>query len=71
MFEMLTGRLPFSGATPAASTLQIVQAAAPAPSAVNKSVPAELDAIVGQAMAKEIDQRYRIGGDAGRRAPRA
>ena len=58
MFEMLTGRLPFSGATPAALTLQIVEAAAPAPSAVNNSVPAELDTIVGQAMAKSIDQRF-------------
>ena len=58
MFEMLTGRLPFSGATPAALRLQIVEAAAPAPSAVNKSVPAELDTIVGQAMAKGVDQRF-------------
>src|SRR4029078_5870700 len=57
MFEMLTGRLPFSAATPAALTRLIGEQAAPAPSAVNKSVPAELDTIVGQAMAKAVDQR--------------
>ena len=39
MFEMLTGKLPFSGATPAALTLQIVQAQAPVPSSVNRSLP--------------------------------
>ena len=57
MFEMLTGRLPFSAATPAALTRLIGEQAAPAPSAVNKSVPAELDTIVGQAMGKAVDQR--------------
>jgi TolB-like protein len=58
MFEMFTGTLPFTGATPTAVALQIVQAAAPAPSAVNRSLPSELDAIVVRAMAKSLDQRY-------------
>jgi TolB-like protein/tRNA A-37 threonylcarbamoyl transferase component Bud32 len=58
MFEMLTGKLPFTGPTPTALALQIVQAAAPAPSAINRSLPAELDAIVGKAMAKSLEQRY-------------
>ena len=57
MFEMLTGRLPFSGATPAEVAQQIVQSPAPAPSAVNKSVPTQLDAIVGSALARNADQR--------------
>jgi serine/threonine protein kinase len=56
MFEMLTGRLPFGGATPA-EVAQMAQSPAPAPSAVNKSVPAELDAIVGSALARNADQR--------------
>ena len=58
LFEMLTGRLPFTGATSTDLALQIVQAAAPAPSAINKALPPELDAIVGKALAKSLDQRY-------------
>jgi len=58
MFEMLTGKLPFSGATSTALALQIVQAQAPAPSSVNKSLPSELDAIVSKALAKSLDHRY-------------
>jgi TolB-like protein len=58
LFEMLTGRLPFKGATSTALALQIVQAAPPAPSSVNTSVPRELDPIVAKALAKSLDQRY-------------
>lgn len=45
MFEMMTGRLP-----PAA--------AAPAPSTLNRSLPVELDPIVGRALAPDLNQRY-------------
>ena len=58
LFEMLTGRLPFTGATSTALALQIVQAPAPAPSSVNRSLPTELDPIVAKALAKSLDQRY-------------
>ena len=58
MFEMLTGRLPFAGANRPEVALQIVQAQAPLPSSVNKSLPIELDAIVAKALAKSLDQRY-------------
>jgi serine/threonine protein kinase len=58
MFEMLTGKLPFSGPSPAALTQQIVQAEAPVPSSVNRSLPHELDGIVSRALAKSVDQRY-------------
>ena len=58
LFEMLTGRLPFKGATSTALALQIVQAAPPAPSSVNSSVARELDPIVAKALAKNLDQRY-------------
>jgi len=58
LFEMLTGRLPFTGATPAALALQIVQAPVPAPSAVNRSLPPEIDAVVAKALAKSLDGRY-------------
>jgi TolB-like protein/predicted Ser/Thr protein kinase len=58
LFEMLTGRRPFSGATPTAVSLQIVQATAPAPSAVNPALPPEVDAIAGRALAKSLASRY-------------
>ena len=57
LFEMLTGRLPFSGKTSTALALQIVQAAAPVPSVVNPSLPRELDAIVAKTLAKSLDTR--------------
>jgi serine/threonine protein kinase len=58
LFEMLTGRVPFSGATPSALALQIVQATAPEPSSLNKALPRELDSIVAKALAKSLDHRY-------------
>ncbi len=58
LFEMLTGKQPFSGTTSTALALQIVQAPAPAPSSVNTSLPRELDPIVARALAKSLDQRY-------------
>ena len=58
LFEMLTGKLPFTGATATAVSLQIVQAAAPRASTVNRSVPPELDDIVTRCLAKSLDQRY-------------
>jgi len=58
LFEMATGKLPFAGPSANALALQIVQASAPAPSALNKALPPELDVIVNRAVAKSLDQRY-------------
>jgi TolB-like protein len=58
LFEMLTGRLPFTGTTSTALALQIVQTPAPVPSSVNPSVARELDGIVARTLTKSIDQRY-------------
>ena len=58
LFEMLTGKVPFTGTTPSAVALQIIQAPAPAASSLNPAVPAEADAIVARALAKSLDQRY-------------
>jgi TolB-like protein len=54
LFEMLTGRLPFTGtASPA-----LAPQPAPVPSAVDSRLPAELDAIVGKALAQSIERQY-------------
>jgi TolB-like protein len=58
LFEMLTGKLPFTGVTSAALALQIVQAPAPTLSSMNRSLPKELEPILGRALAKSLDQRY-------------
>src|SRR5262249_49623492 len=58
LFEMLTGKLPFTGVTPTAVALQIVQAPAPAPTALNRSLAPEIDVIVGKALTKNLDERY-------------
>jgi serine/threonine-protein kinase len=50
MFEMLAGKLP--PATAAGDAM------GPAPSAVNRALPVELDAIVSRALAKNPDRRY-------------
>jgi serine/threonine protein kinase len=56
LFEMLTGRPPFTA--PDALPLKIVQAPAPAPSSINHDLPLELDPILQRALAKSLDQRY-------------
>jgi serine/threonine protein kinase len=58
LFEMLTGRPPFTGNTAPALALQIAQARPIAPSTVTRTVPPELDAIVARALAKGVDERY-------------
>jgi serine/threonine protein kinase len=50
LFEMLTGRVPFTAT--AAASLPIP------PSTVNRTVPLELDALVTRALARSADERY-------------
>jgi eukaryotic-like serine/threonine-protein kinase len=59
-FEMLTGRLPFSGSTSAELALQIAQAEAPAPTALNPALPREVDGIVARALSKSLERRYEV-----------
>jgi serine/threonine-protein kinase len=55
---MLTGKWPFSATTPSALAMQIMRAPAPAPSALNRALPADIDPIVSAALAKSLDLRY-------------
>ena len=58
LYEMLSGRPPFSGESPVAVAYQHVSATAPPPSAINPDVGAELDAIVTRALEKDPAFRY-------------
>jgi eukaryotic-like serine/threonine-protein kinase len=57
LFEMLSGHLPYTGDTPMAVALQHIQQPPPSVRRFNPSIPPALDAIVGQAMAKDAQQR--------------
>ena len=57
VFEMLAGKPPFTAPTAGALAVQILQAQPHAPSALNRTLPTELDAIVLRMLAKSLEQR--------------
>ena len=63
MYEMLTGRPPFSGENPVAVAYQHVSSVAAQPSLDNPDVPPDLDAIVMRALDKDPDRRYQSADD--------
>ena len=63
LYQMVTGQVPFGGATDAGTALKIVQASPPSVSRVNPSVPAKLDAVVTRMLAKNVDGRYQRAAD--------
>ncbi len=60
LYEMLTGQMPFTAATPVAMMLAHIQCEPVSPSvrAPDSSIPDDLDAIVIQAMAKDPADRF-------------
>ena len=59
LYEMATGKKPFTG-TNVVTTLHAVINAKPAsPRAVNPAIPKELEAIIGKAMEKDRELRYK------------
>ncbi len=58
LFELLTGRPPFTGDSPVAVAYQHVREPAPSPSSFASDVPEPLDRITLKALAKERDSRY-------------
>lgn len=59
LFEMATGKKPFTG-TNVVMTLHAVMNSKPAsPQSINPEVPAELESIIGKAMQKDRNQRYK------------
>ena len=58
LYEMLTGRPPFTGDDVSSIMFQIMNLVPPPPSTVNPAIPAMLDFIVAKALAKAADDRY-------------
>ena len=58
LFELLTGRPPFTGDSPVAVAYQHVREEPPTPSALAPDVPNELDRITLKALAKDRNVRY-------------
>jgi serine/threonine-protein kinase len=58
LYEMLTGRPPYTGDSPMSVAFQHVSTEAPPPSSLNSDVPPSLDAVVTKAMRKDPSGRY-------------
>lgn len=63
LYEMLTGRPPFTGDTPVAIAYQHVTETATPPSELVPGLPKVWDRIIAKAMAKDRDQRYSTAAD--------
>ncbi|MDP9119330.1 MAG: Stk1 family PASTA domain-containing Ser/Thr kinase [Actinomycetota bacterium] len=61
LYEMLTGRPPFTGDSPMAIAYKQVNATPEPPSSVNPQVPPEQDAVVMRALSKNPTNRYQTG----------
>jgi eukaryotic-like serine/threonine-protein kinase len=58
IYQLLTGHLPFKGATSYSMVNQIITVDPPPPSTHRPEIPANVDAIVAQAMRKDPAERY-------------
>lgn len=58
LFEMLTGRLPFTGETPISVAMQHVQNSPPLLRDINDKIPAVLESVVSKALSKNPEDRY-------------
>lgn len=57
LYEMLTGRLPFTGDNPVAVAMKHISEPPPPPRRYNPQIPASLEAIILRALAKDPAQR--------------
>lgn len=58
LFEMATGKKPFTGTNVVMTLHAVINSKPPSPRSINPSVPSELETIIGKAMEKDRSQRY-------------
>jgi serine/threonine-protein kinase len=58
LYEMLTGKVPFSGDTPVEIAMKHLSQVPEPPSKLREGIPHDLDAVVMRALAKDPEQRY-------------
>jgi serine/threonine-protein kinase len=58
LYEMLTGKVPFTGDTPVEIAMKHLSQVPDPPSKLRPSIPHDLDAVVMRALAKDPEQRY-------------
>jgi serine/threonine-protein kinase len=58
LYEMLTGKVPFSGDTPVEIAMKHLSQVPEPPSELRDGIPHDLDAVVMRALAKDPEQRY-------------
>lgn len=66
LFELLTGRLPFTGTDYRDLAMAHIKQPPPTLSSVNPALPQELDRIINKVLAKEPSARYRTADQLGR-----
>lgn len=63
LYELLTGKVPFTGESPVEIAMKHLGETPPAPSELNDKVPNELDLVVMRALAKDPDRRYQTAAE--------
>ena len=63
LFQMVTGKLPFTGDSMASLMYKIANEAHPAPESINPDVPRCVTVIINRAMAKDVEKRYQRGSE--------
>ena len=58
LYEMATGKKPFTGTNVVTTLHAVINSKAPSPLTLNPSLPTELGDIIGKAMEKDRDKRY-------------
>ena len=58
MYEMMTGRPPYDGASPVAVAIQHINGGAPVPSSLNPNIPAGMEQIIMKSMSVDLAGRY-------------
>ncbi|HEU5369870.1 MAG TPA: serine/threonine-protein kinase, partial [Ktedonobacterales bacterium] len=63
LFQMLTGRMPFAGATPVVLMMMQAQQPPPAPRSLNPDIPPAVEAVILKALAKTPEERFQTAAE--------